>query len=69
MGQVIFITFFAGAALCLALLGYATGYLDGMERREDDYEAEEKKKENEANLTANVRRYARKHKRIDYRIR
>ena len=68
MGQVIFVAFFAAAAAGLALLGYATGYSDAIERMEDEYEAEEEEKKRKTDLTDRVRRYARKHKCIDYRI-
>lgn len=68
MGQVIFITFFAAGALCLAFLGYVTGYYDAVEMMEEEDEAK-KEEEHEEDLAARVRRYGRRYKRIDYRIR
>ena len=68
MGKVIFIAFFGAGALCLAFLGYVTGYYDAMEKMEEEDEAENKKK-HEEDLAVRVRRYGRRYKRIDYRIR
>jgi len=68
MGQVVFIAFFAAGAMCLSILGYATGYYDALEKMEEEDEAEKKKK-HEDDLAVRVRRYGRRYKRIDYRIR
>ena len=72
MGQVIFIGFFAAAAICLAVLGYFTGRYDAlmeMDRREEDDEQKKIKEERAADLTDRIRRSYRKHKRIDYDLR
>ena len=73
MGQVIFIGFFAAAAICLAVLGYFTGRYDALmeieEREEEEDEQEKIKEEREAYLTDNIRRYYRRHKHIDYDLR
>ena len=69
MGQVIFIGFFALAAMGLAFLGYVTGRYDAYEEMEEEDEQEEAEKESEAALTTRIRRFTRKHKRIDYNLR
>lgn len=66
MGQVIFVAFFTAGACCLAILGYATGYYDAIEKMEDE---KDDKEEKEADLTNRVRGIGRKHKRIDYNLR
>ena len=72
MGQVIFIGFFAMAAISLAVLGYFTGRYDALTERdeqEEEDEQEEIKKKREADFIDNLCRSYRKHKRIDYDLR
>lgn len=66
MAQCIVIAFFCLAAVSLAILGYATGYYDAIERKEHENDIEEDEEIIDFNR---IRPGARANKRIDYNLR
>lgn len=66
MAQCIVIAFFCLAAVSLAVLGYATGYYDAIERKEHENDIEEN--ETFDNFD-HIRAVSRRNKRIDYNLR
>lgn len=66
MAQCIVIAFFCLAAVSLAVLGYATGYYDAIERKEHENDIEEDEEIIDFN---HIRSGTRADKRIDYNLR